>query len=134
MPDRVHGREAMSDLDLDPESARYLLGEMTETERDAFEERFLDDDDAQILVGATEGELFTAYAENALDGPRQRRFEATFLRDEKGERRLAATRARLRVAQAHPVAPPSPAPAPPPRRTWLKSLLAFFSRGPAARM
>lgn len=87
---------------LDGEIARYLLGELPEDERDAFEARMLADDELHEGVHAVEDDLFDAYAEDALPGDRRLRFEATFLRDAAGQQRLAAARAILRAAQARP--------------------------------
>src|SRR6476469_4800516 len=90
---------------LDGEIARYLLGELPQDERDAFEARMLADDALHELVRAGEDDRCDAYAEGALPGDRRLRFEATFLHDAAGLARLAAARAILRAAHAHAAAP-----------------------------
>ncbi|HTJ41151.1 MAG TPA: hypothetical protein VL463_03620 [Kofleriaceae bacterium] len=104
---------------LDTDATRYLLGELPEAERDAFEERVLADDELHEQVKAAEDELFDAYAEGALAGDRRLRFEAHFLHDAAGARRLAAARAILAAAATYRPRAWYAAP-----RVWLAGLVA----------
>lgn len=87
-------------IDLDPVPTRFLLGELSDDERDEFEERLLADDDVEALVGAAEDDLFDAYALGELRGARQARFEDRLLASPGGRRKLAWARALAAAADA----------------------------------
>ena len=100
----------------DDEPVRYLLGELSDAERDALEQRMLDDDDVHELMCAAEDELYGCYDRDELAGDRRARFEVRFLRDAVGWDRLATTRALLRAArQAEAVRSVRS-----PRRSWAR--------------
>jgi hypothetical protein len=56
----------------DESASRYLLGAMTEEERDAFETRMLGDPELSELVAAAEADLLDAYVRGELDAEQRR--------------------------------------------------------------
>jgi hypothetical protein len=82
-------RNASKDREL---TFAYLLGEISETERDDFEDRFLADRDSFEIVQAAEDELIDEYVFGRLSGARRRRFEERFLRTEVQRRRVELAR------------------------------------------
>jgi anti-sigma factor RsiW len=105
---------------------RYLLGELSEPERAAVDERLFADNDffADILV--VEGELMEDYLDGRLPDRERRLFESHFLASETRRRNLDASRA-LRLA-ARAVTPPAAD-----SSTAAPSLTAPFSGRAAAR-
>ena len=71
---------------------RYLIGEMTEEERAALEERYFADDGTFARLLAEEDALVAAYLRGTLPGAERERFEATFLGSADGRRRLQLAR------------------------------------------
>lgn len=67
---------------------RYLLGLMTEPEREHFEANLCLDPEALEELGATEDELIESYLAGALSDENRQRFETYFLRDREHKRRL----------------------------------------------
>src|ERR1700759_1221618 len=66
-------------VDADDDNARrFLLGRLTESEAERFEERLLADEEFFELVEATEDELFDARVRNELDPDERRRFDERF--------------------------------------------------------
>jgi hypothetical protein len=78
---------------------RFLLGELPDEERDALEDRFFVEDDAFEELKEAEDDLRDAYSRGTLSTERRARFEARYLQDEAGHRRVAFARA-LRAASA----------------------------------
>lgn len=74
---------------------RFLLGEMPEAERVAFEERFVAADDffGQVLVA--EDELIESYVRGTLAASEKTKFERGFLTAERRRARVAFTRAMI---------------------------------------
>jgi hypothetical protein len=80
------------DSDLESE-VRYLLGKMGEAEREAFQERVLDDPLVFDRVADAENQLFDAYARGVLDPLDRHRIEQRLLRSPGQQRKLRAARA-----------------------------------------
>jgi hypothetical protein len=70
----------------DERSSRYLLGEMPEAERDAFEEEYFARDDAFAELEAVEDDLVDAYSRGQLGPERRARFEERYVSEEGGQR------------------------------------------------
>ena len=83
------------------EMTRYLLGEMAEAERDAFEDRYFGDDEVYERLAAVEGELLDDYVRGRLPAARRAALETTLLATPGGRERLAFARA---LAERAPVA------------------------------
>jgi hypothetical protein len=80
---------------------QFLLSEMPEDERIAFEESFVADEDLfeQIRVG--EDELIESYVRGTLASPERENFEKLFLSTEKRRERVRFTRAMLSNISGH---------------------------------
>ena len=74
-------------------AVRFLLGELPDDERDVLEERFFVEDDALAELKEAEDDLVDAYSRGVLSQERSRLFEARYLQDEPGQRRVAFARA-----------------------------------------
>jgi hypothetical protein len=70
----------MSDVHDRDRAVEYLLDEMPVDERDAFEDQFLDDENAFAEVLAAEDELIDSYSRGALSPERRARFERRYSR------------------------------------------------------
>src|SRR5262245_6883968 len=80
----------MKDLDeLDETATRFLLGEMADDERAAFEERLITDETLFDQVKAVEQDLCDTYVQGGLAPERRRRVEEHLLVAKKGPARLA---------------------------------------------
>jgi hypothetical protein len=88
--------------------ARYLLGGLSESERERIEEAYFADDEAFEQMLIAEEELTDAYARGELSAEERGRFEALFLASPRGRERvhfarsLAAAVSDARPAQAVP--------------------------------
>ena len=99
---------------------RYLLGEVSERERERLEEEYFADDDAFEQMLVAEDELVDAYASGELPAEERRRFEESFLNSPRGRERVRFARSlAAAVSDARPaVATAAQAP--------LRSRLPFF--------
>lgn len=79
---------------------RFLLGEMTEEEREKFEVKFLADADIFDEICVAEDELVESYIRGTLDLETKRKFETHYLKTKKGAEKLAFTRSMLEKLQA----------------------------------
>lgn len=79
----------------DAEIRRFLLGEMSETERSAFEARFVADEGLFEQISVAEDELVESYVRETLSPAEKTTFEREFLSTEPRRRRVAFTRAML---------------------------------------
>lgn len=77
------------------EIQRFLLGEMSETERSAFEARFVADESLFEQISVAEDELTESYVRGTLSPAEKTTFEREFLSTEPRRRRVAFTRAML---------------------------------------
>lgn len=78
---------------------RFLLGEMTEEERENFEAEFLADADIFDEICVAEDELVESYIRGTLDLETERKFETHYLKTKKGAEKLAFTRSMLEKLQ-----------------------------------
>jgi len=78
--------------DRQDERIRYLLGDVSEEDAQRLEAEYLEEDGAFDALLAAEDELFFDYARGGLSDGERRKFEARFLHDDEGRRRLARTR------------------------------------------
>lgn len=77
----------------------FLLGETDEDARAAMEEALMSDEELSDLSRAVESELYDRYAAGTLGPARAQRFEARYLGDAEGSRRLYFARALATVAE-----------------------------------
>lgn len=73
----------------------FLLGEMSETERSAFEERFVADADLFEQMRVVEDELIESYIRGTLPAAQKEKFERAFLTTERRRSRVEFTRSML---------------------------------------
>jgi hypothetical protein len=69
-------------------AVRYLLGELPEAEREALEEQWFVQDDTLAELKEAEDDLVDAYGRGQLSPERRVLFEARYLQDESGRRRV----------------------------------------------
>ena len=74
---------------------RFLLGEMSESERRAFEEQFIADENLFEQARVGEDELIESYVREILTSDEKEKFERNFLSTEKRRQRVAFTRTML---------------------------------------
>ena len=77
------------------EIRRFLLGEMPETERSAFETRFVADESLFEQISVAEDELIESYLRETLSPAEKTNFEREFLATEPRRQRVAFTRTLL---------------------------------------
>lgn len=77
------------------EVRRFLLGELSETERTAFEENFIADEYFFEQIRVVEDELIESYTRGTLAETDKAKFERNFLITEKRRQRVAFTRSML---------------------------------------
>jgi hypothetical protein len=75
------------------EFRRYLLGELPEPARTAFEEAYFSDPDLMEEIWAAETDLVDAYVTDRLDGEERRLFESQYLTSPHRRERVAVARA-----------------------------------------
>jgi hypothetical protein len=80
-------------FDNEKEIRRFLLGEMTDGERTAFEEKFIAEDSGLFdEINVTEDELIESYIRGTLSSTEKQKFEQNFLISETRRQRVAFTR------------------------------------------
>lgn len=77
------------------EIRRFLLGEMPEDVRGAFEEKFISDEDLFEQINVAEDELIESYIRATLSSDEKIKFERNFLSTDSRRRRVAFTRTML---------------------------------------
>jgi hypothetical protein len=82
------------------QSARYLLGEMTEAEQARFEERFFHDVELSELLSDLENDLIDAYVRGELSQRETERFEQHFLISVRRREKLDLAQALLQAKYA----------------------------------
>lgn len=106
-------------------TARYLLGELSESERSRLEARFFSDDDRFAELLSVEDELIAAYLANDLTDDKREKFERQFLRSPRRVKRIELARALGRTKTT-----PNPEAAP---QSTPEVRIGFFNRVFAAR-
>jgi hypothetical protein len=80
------------ELKMEAEIRRFLLGEMSEDERSAFEEKFVENDELFERIRVVEDELIESYIRQTLSPVEKEKFEQSFLKTEQRRRRVEFTR------------------------------------------
>lgn len=83
------------------ELVQYLLGELSESEQTAFEERFFEDDDLYEALRVTEDELIDQYVTDHLPPAQRPLFEQRFLTHPHRRERIELARALHDKARSH---------------------------------
>lgn len=92
---------------------RFLLGGVTEAERERLEAEFFADDDAFQQMIAAEDDLIDAYARGELTASERRQFEQRFMNSSAGRERVCFARAFVATApQTAPAVTPVTTPTP----------------------
>lgn len=84
-----------NEFKMEAEIRGFLLGEMSETERSAFEERFVAGEDLFEQMRVVEDELTESYVRGTLPAAEKEKFERSFLTTERRRNRVAFTRTML---------------------------------------
>jgi len=84
------------------EVRRFLLGELSEEERAAFEDRFLSDEDLSAQALVVEDELIESYLHNELSAQDRKKFETAYLNNPRRRERVVALKAVVAAANAEP--------------------------------
>src|SRR5262245_414911 len=92
------------------ELREFLLGEVSEEQRSALEERFLADDEFSAELGAAEDELIETYLRNELSADDRREFETTFLAQPRRRERVLMMKGVIAAATAEAALKPEPNP------------------------
>src|SRR6266550_672721 len=103
----------------------FLLGDLSESERAAIEERFLADEDFSAQVHVVEDELIESYLRQELSTRDQQRFAAAFLTQPRRRERVLMMKGVLAAVSAEAALKHAAAPSP-----WA-SVMAFFRFGSA---
>jgi hypothetical protein len=106
---------------LDDRAVRYLLDELAEPDRDAFEDEYFGDEDGYGALLAAEDDLIDRYCDGTLDEGRRARFEQRYLTTAEGRERVEFARTLKRRAAAPRDGRAASDPMRPPRaaRSWL---------------
>jgi hypothetical protein len=122
-----------ADLNNEKLIARYLLGDLSEEQQVAIEDRAFADEDYLALVTAVENDLIDEYVRHELSANERQQFETQFLASTERSRRVEFAKALARVAVAASV-PERTVVAEPAKWTWRDSLYAFLiGVNPAAK-
>ena len=106
---------------------QYLLGELSEDEKQQLEENFFTNDDSFEQLLALEDELRYDYANGGLTPQQRRQFEQRFLTLPGEARRVAVAKAVLdKVAEIEPVRAPARIIEPEDKPSFFQSLMALF--------
>jgi hypothetical protein len=105
------------------EAMRYFLGELSETELSAVEERFFADEEFSLFLDEVETDLIDSYIRNELNVSQKRKFEEKFLISERRRERVKA--AAVLMEKEKSLAPVAVLEAAKP--SFLQSLKGFFS-------
>ncbi len=83
------------ELNNETEIRQFLLGEMSDNQRNAFEEKFVADEDFFEQIRVAEDELIESYVRGTLPAAEKEKFERAFLTTERRRSRVDFTRAML---------------------------------------
>lgn len=81
------------ELKIEAEARRFLLGEMSEDDRGAFEERFVADEELFERMCVVEDELIESYVGGTMNAAEKEKFERAFLTTSRRRERVEFTRA-----------------------------------------
>lgn len=111
---------------------RYLLGRLSDEERDRLEQTFFSDAGEFEAMLAAEDELFSDYVLGTLAGDDRAAFESRFLSTPDGRRKLVFAEALIDALRAAEKTQPSPAALPRPEPGWRHSLILQWTFAAAA--
>lgn len=100
------------------DAKRFFLGQMAESEREAFETAFIADGDAFDLVRVSEDELVEDYVRGILSREDRRSFEIAYLTNAKNRNKVEFTRTLIAKVKTPAVAPES--------RSLMERISTFF--------
>lgn len=106
------------------ENRRFLLGEMSELERETFEERFIEDEVLFDEIRVAEDELIESYIRGTLNLADKQKFETNYLISEKRIKKVAFTKNMLENLAAKNVSQEN---AVSEKLTILRTLIGFFT-------
>lgn len=92
----------------DERAVRYLLDELPEADREAFEDEYFGDEELYGELLAAEDDLIDRYCEGALAEEQAARFEQRYLATSEGRERVEFARGLKRLAAAPSEAAPAP--------------------------
>jgi hypothetical protein len=95
----------------DDRAVRYLLDELPEADREAFEDEYFGEEGVYGALLAAEDDLIDRYCEDGLTPDQRARFEQRYLTTEEGRERLEFARALKRLGQRPSGQPPGTVPA-----------------------
>lgn len=84
-----------NNLENETEIRRFLLGELSENDRNAIEAKFFADEDFFVQIRASEDELIESYIRGTLETSEKEKFERNFLTTKTHRQRIAFTREML---------------------------------------
>jgi hypothetical protein len=108
---------------------QYLLGDLSESDRESLEKQFLADNDQWEALHAVENDLFDAYARGELSAERRQRFEENLLDSPEKYERLAIAGLLMNPATRQKVAATAPRRR---RRAWPTSTSVKLAVGASA--
>jgi hypothetical protein len=112
---------------IEADARRFLLGEMSEDERNTFEGRFVADDELFQQIRVIEDELIESYVRGGLSPADKEKFERSFLTNERRRSRVAFTRTMLdKLVQQDQVAGPEHRQSESERPSVWPSIIGFF--------
>src|SRR5262245_54260781 len=92
----------MTARNADDRAARYLLDELPEEDREAFEDEYFGDEQVYDELLAAEDDLIDRYCEGGLSAEQQQRFEERYLASAEGRERVEFARALRRLNAPSP--------------------------------
>jgi hypothetical protein len=111
----------------DDRAVRYLLGDLSVPDRDAFEDEYFVDEDIYGELLAAEDDLIDRYCAGGLPPEQRERFEQRYLATPEGRERVAFARALKSYAGAHRGSAPAAHARPGRWLAWAAVLVAAFS-------
>jgi hypothetical protein len=111
------------------QSARYLLGELTDAEQARFEERFFHEVELSELLADAENDLIDGYVRDELSPRERKRFEQHFLVSDRRREKLEVAQALLQAGDARVASRVLDRPA---ARPWWNALFASLRLPSAA--
>ncbi|HEX7313011.1 MAG TPA: hypothetical protein VF297_03775 [Pyrinomonadaceae bacterium] len=104
---------------------QYILGGLSEREREQVEAEFFEDDDAFEQMLIAEEELTDAYVRGGLSAEERARFEKSYLSSTRGCERVQFARTFAKAVSDARAAPPPPVVTDPKGRSFLAAVRAF---------
>lgn len=109
------------------DAIRYFLGELSETEQSALEERFFTDPEFSEWLDEVETDLIDDYARGELSGAERQKFEQNFMVSERRRERIKAAAALWETEKNELVPRPATVAVEKPQNSFWASVRGFFS-------